>query len=155
MPVAVIAEIIDVVIVAAVVADLRRPHQEPVLVVVELVAFAVVVAQVGDLRGKARDRKVLAVQIGDEHVVAPDRLADIVEAAIGVLFQALEKGEVVLPAIGVAVAEEAHAELVVLKQEAAEIGVERLDADPDRVEIVILRHVADVIVDKPFLDAEK
>ena len=67
----------------------------------------------------------------------------------------MEVGEVVLPAIGVAVAKQAHTELVVLEQKAAKIGVERLDADADRVEVVKLRHVSDMVVDKPFLETEE
>ena len=44
--------------------------------------------------------------------------------------------EIVLEAVVVAIAEQAHAELLVLEQEAAEIELERLDADADRIEVV-------------------
>lgn len=39
----------------------------------------------------------------------------------------------------------------VLKQKAAEIGGERLNTDPERVKVVALRDVANVIVEKQFL----
>ena len=74
---------------------------------------------------------------------------------IGVLLQPPERREIVLEAVVVAVAEQAHAELLVLEQEAAEIELERLDADADRVEIVAVRDVAQVIVDEGFLDADE
>ncbi len=138
MPVAVIAEIIDVVVVALEVPDRQRPHQEAVIVVIDLAALVVGVADIGDLRGEAGNRQVLAIEIGDEDVVLAQLLADVVEAAVGVLLQPAEIGEVVLPAVVVAVAEQAHAELAVLEQEAAEIGRERLDADAHRIEIVAL-----------------
>ena len=54
-------------------------------------------------------------------------------------------------AVVVAVAEQAHAQLVVLEQEAAEIRLKGLDADADGVEIVAVSDIADVIVDEGFL----
>ena len=44
---------------------------------------------------------------------------------------------------------------VVVEQETAEIGLERLDADADRIEIVAIRDVADVIVDEGFLQTDE
>ena len=55
----------------------------------------------------------------------------------------------------VAVAEQADAELLVVEQEAAKIVLERLDTDPDRVEIVAVRDIAQVIVDEGFLHPEE
>ena len=130
MPVAVVAEIIDVVIVPLEVAHGQRAHQEPVIVEIVFPAFVIGVANIGDLGGEPLDRQILAIEVGDEDVVLAKLLVDVVEAAVRVLLQAAEIGEIVLPAIVVAVAEEPHAKLVVLKQEAAEVGGERLDADP-------------------------
>src|SRR5947208_11449687 len=110
MAVTIHPKIVDVVVEAAIVADLRRADEKAVLVVMELAAFPVVVAQIDKLRRKALDRKVLAKQIGDEDVVAPQLLGDRVEAAVGVLFDAAEIAEVVLPAVGLTVAEEAYPE---------------------------------------------
>ena len=74
---------------------------------------------------------------------------------IGVLLEPPERGQIVLEAVVVAVAEQADAELLVVEQEAAEIGLERLDADADGIEIVAVRDVAQVIVDEGFLHAEE
>ena len=118
-------------------------------------SLAVAVVDQRRLRGHAEHREVLAVEVGDEDVVLAQVLAEVVQAAVGVLLDPPEPGQVVLEAVVVAVAEQAHAELVVLEQEAAEIGRERLDADADRVEVVALGDVAEVVVDEGFLDAEE
>ena len=90
-----------------------------------------------------------------EHPVVARPLEQVVEARIGVLLEPPDRRQVVLEAVVVAVAEQPDAELLVLEQEAAEIEVERLDADPDAVEIVAVGDVAQVIVDEGFLDAER
>ena len=90
---------------------------------------------------KVEDIKVQYVLLSHGH---GDHIADAAEIA-----------KVVLPAVGVAIAEQADAQLIVLEQKAAEIGVERLDAGADRVEIVKFGNVADVVVDEALLQAEK
>ena len=83
------------------------------------------------------------------------RLEQVVEARIGVLLEPPDRRQIVLEAVVVAIAEQADAELLVLEQEAAEIELEGLDADPDRVEIEPVRDVAQMVVDEEFLDAER
>jgi hypothetical protein len=142
VPVAVDAEVVHLIVVSAVVSDLRRNHQESVLVVVDRIGLAVDIKDVSDLRSETRYRKILAIEIGDKDVVFAQRFSEIVEPAVGVLVEQAKVGEVVLPAIGIAVAEKADAELIVLKQKAAKVDVERLNADAHRIEVVIFRYVA-------------
>src|SRR4029434_4646561 len=98
--------------------------------------------------------EVLPVDVGVQDPVVARPLEEVVEAGIGVLLQPPDRRQVELDAVVVAVAEEAEAELVVLEEETAEIEVERLDAEPDAVEIVALGRDAELIVDERFLDAE-
>src|SRR6185503_184362 len=63
--------------------------------------------------------------------------------------------EIELPAIVVAIAEQADAELVVLEEEAAEIELEFLDADAQRGEIEAVRAVQYILVDEELLHAER
>src|SRR6202034_4676697 len=70
-------------------------------------------------------------------------------------FDTAEIGEVVLEYIVVARAEEAHAELIVLKQKAAKIGRKGLDADPDAVEVIAFRHVAQMLLRERVLNADE
>src|SRR4029079_9527803 len=76
------------------------------------------------------------------------------QAAVGVLLETAEVRDVVLPAIVVARAEQANPKLVVLEQEAAEVRRERLDADAQAGEILVVGDVAQVLVDERRLDAE-
>ena len=155
MAVAVIAQIDDVVVARAIVADQRRHHGKAVLVEDDLVAFAVRVVDDRHLRGETRNRQVLAIEIGYGDVILARALLDRIEAGVRVLLQPVEEGEIVLIAVVVAIAEEADAEIVVLEKEAAEVRREGLDADAHGIEIVALRDVADVVIDERFLHAEE
>src|SRR3546814_1254886 len=46
-------------------------------------------------------------------------------------------------------------ELAVVEQETAEIALKRLDAEPDRIEIIAVRRVGEMLVDEQFLHAEE
>jgi hypothetical protein len=78
-------------------------------------------------------------------------LGDVVEAAVRVLFQPPDRGQIILETVVVAVAEQPHAKLLIVEEEAAEIELERLDPGADTVEIVAGGDVAEVIVDERFL----
>src|SRR3546814_1777656 len=71
------------------------------------------------------------------------------------LFQPPESGEIILKAVVVAIAEQADAELAVVEQETAKIALERLDADADRMKVVSVAVVAEMLVDEGFLHAEE
>ena len=58
-------------------------------------------------------------------------------------------------AIIVAGSEETETELIVLKQEAPEIGLHRLDTNAETVEVIARGGVADVIIKKGFLNPHK
>src|SRR5271168_1554475 len=113
MPIAVDAEVVHLIVVSAVVPDLRRNHQESVLVVVDRIGLAVDIKDVSNLRSKTRYRKILAVKISDKDVVVSQRFPKIVEATVGILVEQAKVSEVILPPIGIAVAEKADAELIV------------------------------------------
>src|SRR5271170_2935819 len=124
MPVAVDAEVVHVIVVSAVVPDLRRNHQESVLVVVDRIGLVVDIKYVSNLRSETRYGKILAVKICYKDVVVSQRFPKIVEATVGIFVQEAKVSEVILPPIGIAVSEKADAELIVLKKKATEIDVE-------------------------------
>src|SRR3546814_5128840 len=76
-------------------------------------------------------------------------------ARVGVLLQPPEGREIILEAVVVAIAEQADAELAVVEQETAKIALERLDAEPDRIEIIAVGRVGEMLVDEQFLHAEE
>ena len=155
--VGVVAEIDDVVVARAQIAEqrrarpgsrCRRPRSRR--------ARGCSCRSTADLAGQADEREILADRDWRCRIQSSrGRLDDVVEAGVGVLLQPPERREIVLEAVVVAIAEQADAELLVLEQEAAEIGLERLDADADAVEVVAVGDVADVIVDEGFLHAEE
>jgi hypothetical protein len=71
-------------------ADLGGPGREAVLVDLRVVAAAVV--DDGGLGGQADHREVLPVEVGDVDVVVAQLLADVVQAAVGVLLDPAEPG---------------------------------------------------------------
>ena len=149
--VGIVANIDDIVVARPQVAKQRGARGEAVVVDVELVAFAIHVVRDGDLAGQRGDQEILPIDVGDEQEIVARALQDRVEARVGVLLEPPEGREVVLEAVAVAVAEEPDAELLVVEQEAAKVGLKRLDAHAHRIEIVAIRYVADVVVDKGFL----
>ena len=68
--------------------------------------------------------------------------------------QAVEDGQVVLVAIRGVVAEEAHAEVRVGEDEAAEVAGERLRAGADGDEVVVRREVAQLALVEELLQRE-
>ena len=107
-----------------------------------------VVAHVVDaeLLRVAVDEEVLPVEVGDGDLLIAE--LQRVQAGVGVFLQPVEDGQVVLVAIGGVVAEDAHAEVRVVEDEAAEVAVERLRADADGDEVVVRREVAQL----PFVE---
>ena len=152
--VAVVADIGDVVLARHLPTERGGPLDEAVLVVVRLFVLAIAVVGKRHLRGEAEHREVLAIQVGDEHVVVAQALPEIVQSAVRVFLEAAKVRDVVLPAVVVARAEQPRTELVVLKQEAAEVRRERLDADAETVEVEVVGDVAQMLVDERRLDAE-
>ena len=118
-------------------------------------AFAVAVVDDRHLRGEARDWHILAIQVHDRHVVAAQRLPQVVEPAVGILLDAAKHGQVILVEVVLAIAEQANPELIVLKKEAAKIRGEGLNTDAQAVEIVAVGHVAQVLVDERGLNADE
>ena len=104
------------------------------------------------LHREAEARPVLVVRIDDEHVVIAQRCSaafdQIVQTAVGVLVDAAEPREVVLPAVVVADAEEPHAKQTVVEQEATEIRREGLHAHAQTVEVVPIGNIAQMLVDE-------
>ena len=107
------------------------------------------------LRRKAQHREVLPVEVKDKDIVVAEIGADVVQPAVAVFLQAAKQADVVLPAIVVARTEEANADGAVLEQEAAKIRRDRLYADAQAVEVIPVRHVAQVLVEEQALDADE
>ena len=155
MTVAVVAHVRHVVLAILLDAERRGPAQKAVAVDEVLVGFGVAVVHERQLRGKAQHGKVLPVNIEDEHIVVAEVGADVVKPAVAVFLQAAKQADIVLPAIVVARTEEANTDRTVLEQEAAKIRCDRLDADPQAVEVVAVRDVAQVLVEEQSLDADE
>src|SRR3546814_6326043 len=97
----------------------------------------------------------MAIEVGGQDEIGAGGRGDVVEPAVGVLFQPPESGEIILTAVVGAIAEQADAELAVVEQETAKIALERLDADADRMKVVSVAVVAEMLVDEGFLHAEE
>ena len=129
------------------VADRVRADQEPVLVVLDRGRVVVVVqAHLGRVAGKD---EVLAVVVGEEQVLAA--VVERVQRGVGVLLPLAEIHQVELVAIRELRAEEPDAPVDVREQEAAEVGVERLGAGPDRDEVVVGPQVGELVLDERLL----
>ena len=96
----------------------------------------------GSLGKKSEFWPVLAVEAGEENVFVTHPLANVIESAVGILFNPPEPAQVVLPLVVVTVAKQANAHRYIIEQEAAEIGIKRLDADTNGVKIVAVADVA-------------
>ena len=136
------------IVVRALRAQRGGPFQKTVVVVVKGAVLAVAVVYQRGLRHETHCREVLVVEIGQEDVVVTQARSGVVEAAVGVFFQTSYPGQVVLKDIVIPGAEQAHAQLAVLKQEAAKIAGEGLYPHAEAVEVVAIRDVAQVLVEK-------
>src|SRR5439155_24380091 len=138
-------------------ADRRRPDDELVPVEVYVVGVIAVVVK-AQLRGVAGPDRILAVVVRDRYVFLA-RIEDIahedtVQAAVGVLLERTEVGEVVLVAVRAVVAEEADAEVVVGENEAAEVAAEALDPRAGGNEVVPRGEIGDVVLDERLLQRD-
>src|SRR5690606_22742603 len=150
-----VAKIDDIIIAPTQIAEERRAHGKTIMVDLDVVLFAVDVPRGAELAGQADERKVLPIDIGGQDEIVTRRLGDIVEAAVGILFEPPEGRQIILEAIVVAIAEIADPELTVVEQEPAKIALKGLDADADRVEVVAVAVVAQMLVDKGFLHPDE
>ncbi len=132
------------------VADDGRADFKAVAVVLD--PRAVVVEVKARLRRVALREKVLPEEVGDVDVLPPT--VEAVEAAVGVLLQLREVGEVELVLVVPEGAEDARAEVVVGVDEAAEVRDERLDADAHGDGVVVRVHVFELHLGEGFLEGE-
>src|SRR4051794_5800794 len=99
-------------------ADRRGACDESILVVMP--AVIIEVGQKTELAGVTLPEQVLAKNVGHVNLlVAPFKL---VEVGVGILLQHVERGDVVLPAIVVVVAEDSNAKVGVVENKSAEIA---------------------------------
>ena len=106
-----------------------------------------------ELRGVALGEKILAKNIRDQDGLIAR--IEFVQVRIGVLLEHVEGGEIVLPAVVVVVAENAHAEIGVVENETAKIAHERLNAEARRNEIVVVREIAEMDFGERFLERKE
>src|SRR5207245_11055886 len=95
----------------------------------------------------ARPDEILPVKVGDDHLLmAP---AERVQAAVGVLLEEMEIREVVLPAVRVQGAKDAHARLLLNEEEPAKVAAKPLDARAHREEVIVGADVPRLPTQKP------
>ena len=102
-----------------------------------------------DLRRVAGDDEVLAVVVGEDQVLPT--VVERVQLAVRVLLPLAEVGDVPLVAVGVAGAEEPDRAVDVEEEEAAEVVIEELVADPDRGEVIVGAGVEQLGLDEGLL----
>ena len=76
-------------------ANRRRAYEKTVVVVVD--GGIVLVVMNAQLRGVTLEQEILAKHIGDNHLLIAQRHR--IQAAVGILFEEIEVGNVVLPPI--------------------------------------------------------
>ena len=74
-----------------------------------------------------------------------------IEPAIGVLFQELEIGEVVLDTAGVQIAENTDSGLLIHKKKPTEVGIELLNTCANTDEIVVCTEIVQLYFRESFL----
>ena len=155
MAVHAVAEVEHIILARAQIAEQRRADREAIGIRDDP-RIAVDVPGRGNLAGEADEREILPIKVRGQDPVPPQRRGDVVQPGIGFLLDPPERGQIELDAVVVAVAEQAHAELVVVEQETAEVRLERLDAHAQADEIEPLRiEPADVIINEGFLQADE
>src|SRR5579864_9005840 len=101
-----------------------------------MAAVVIEVGQKTQLAGVTFPKQILPENISDvDLLLAP---AELVQVGVSVFFQHVERGNVVLPAVVVVIAENSDAEVGIVENETAKIAHERLNADAQRNEIVIV-----------------
>src|SRR6516165_994323 len=115
-------------------ADWRWTHQEAVLIDEE--RRLIVIVERAEIQRVASGQEIAPVQVGRIDLLATRPPA--VQAAVGVLLQHVEVGQVVLKDVVVERAEQARAGLLIAKDEPAKIAGEALNADAQAGEIVVV-----------------
>src|SRR5690348_2358860 len=77
-----------------------------------------------------------------------------IQFAVGVFLEKLKIRHVVLDAIAVQIAENAHSGLFVDKQEASKVRVELLNPRPRRNEVIVGAEIVQLYFDESFLQAQ-
>ena len=80
---------------------------------------------------------------------------EFIQVGVGVLLEHAKGGNVVLPPVVVVIAENANAEVCVIKNEAPEIAYEWLNTDAGGNEIVIARQITQMNFSEGFLQCEE
>src|ERR1051325_4733344 len=95
--------------------------------------------------------EVLPIDIGDQNALVP--FVERVQVRKRVLFSHVEAGEVVLEAVIVGVAKEAHGGIDVIKDETSEITVEDLISRTNGDEVVVIRQIRKMHFAERFLES--
>ena len=123
--------------------------QESVVVVVDAGVVAVVVK--AEFGGVALGEKILDVDVGDVDLLSA--ILKCVQAAVRILLEEVEPGEIVGQAVGTQIAENPHSGLLFGEQEPAKVAGELLDAGTNRNEIIVRTQIADLGFDEGFLQS--
>src|SRR3954469_18673980 len=101
------------------------------------------------LRGVALPKKILAIQIRDDHFLVA--IVEGVQFGIGVLLAHVEAGDIVLKTIIIPIPKNAAAEIDVIKNKTAKIRIESLVTAAYRHKIIIVRKIAQMQFAKRLL----
>ena len=153
MSVAVVTDVSHIVATQLFETDSGRAFEKSVGIVKRRIA--IVIEQDDALRRETLNRQVLAIHVEQQQIFVTRRFRYIVQAGVEIFFQRAKVGDVVLPAVIVAISEKAHARFAVLKQETAKVAREGLNADAYFVEIETLVDSAEVFQKEEFLHAEE
>src|SRR6185436_11388022 len=115
------------------IANQRRTNEKPIPIKLDAASIVVVVKT--SLNRIALANKILSKDVGDVDVLMPR--VETIETAVGVLLQHREICTVELIAIVIKRTEDARAEVVIGKDEPAEIGDKWLNAGAHGNEIVV------------------
>ena len=131
--------------------DGRRPDDAAVRVVVRAAVIEVRVE--APLRRVALPQEILAIEIRDHDFLLA--VVEGVQLRVRVLLAHVEAGHVVLETIVYCIAEDPRAEIDVVENESAKVGVERLKPAAKGEEVVVIRQVSEVNFNGRLLQRQK
>src|SRR6478672_539616 len=103
---------------------------DDVAIAIIMSAAVVEVSVKAPLRGVSFPQKVLPIKVGNDDLLVAG--IERVQLGVGIFLAHVESGEIVLETVVIPIAESADAEVHVIEEKAAKIGVERLQPGAQR-----------------------
>src|SRR6185312_4132924 len=120
-------------------------------VVVEINRGVILIEVVAELGGISLEEKVLNVEVGNHHLLMT--IVKCIQAAVGVLLQVIEVGQVVFEAIRLQIAKNAQSRLLFVVDESPKIALELLNSRAHGDEVVVRNEIVDLVLDKCLLQS--